>query len=146
VTPDHYELRADARRFESWERNEAACAGMGAAVAYARSWGLDAIGERVAAVADGLRASLGGVPGVTVRDLGRRRCGIVTFTHDAVPAEDIAVVARAAGINVSVSHPSSTRLDADNRGLPPLVRASVHYLTTDDELDALTRLVADLPA
>jgi cysteine desulfurase/selenocysteine lyase len=43
-----------------------------------------------------------------------------------------------------VSDRSSTRLDADNRRLPPLVRASVHYVTIDDELDRLTEVVAGL--
>jgi selenocysteine lyase/cysteine desulfurase len=81
---------------------------------------------------------------VEVHDRGLRRCGIVTFTHEAVPAADIAATARAAGVNVSVSSPSSTRLDADRRRLPSLVRASVHYVTTDDELDELTRVVAGL--
>jgi cysteine desulfurase/selenocysteine lyase len=144
VAADRYELRDDARRFESWERNEAARTGLRAAVAYARSWGLDAIGVRVAALADDLRARLAQVPGVAVHDRGRRRCGIVTFTHDTVPALDIAAAARAAAVNVSVSSPASTRLDADSRRLPPLVRASVHYLTTDDELDELTRVVVGI--
>ena len=71
VAPDRYEVRADARRFENWERNEAAVAGLRAAVAYARSWGLAAIAERVTAVAEGLRARLAALPGVTVRDRGR---------------------------------------------------------------------------
>ena len=144
VAPDRYEVRADARRFENWERNEAACAGLRTAVAYARSWGLDVIGERVAAVAGELRERLGALPGVTVRDRGLRRCGIVSFTHDAVPADDVAAAARAAGVNVAVSHASSTRLDADERHLPPLVRASVHYVTSDGELDRLTAVVAGL--
>jgi cysteine desulfurase / selenocysteine lyase len=140
--PDRYAVRADARRFESWERNAAAVAGLRAAVAYARSWGLPAIATRVTAVAAELRDRLAALPGVTVHDRGERRCGIVSFAHDRVPAEAVARAARAAGVNVSVSDPSSTRLDADNRHLPPLVRASVHYVTTDDELDRLTEVVA----
>lgn len=144
AAPDRYEVRADARRFESWEANEAARAGMRVAVAYARSWGLDAIAERVTALAADLRGRLADVPGVTVYDRGERRCGIVAFAHAAAGADDVAAAARAAGVNVSVSHPSSTRLDADRRGLPDLVRASVHYLTTDDELERLTAVVAAL--
>jgi len=144
VTPDRYELRSDARRFENWERSEAAVAGLRAAVAYARAWGLAAIGDRVTAQAAGLRERLAALPGVTVRDRGLRRSAIVSFTHADVPADDVARAARAAGVNVSVSEPSSTRLDADNRHLPSLVRASVHYVTTDDELDRLTSVVAGL--
>jgi selenocysteine lyase/cysteine desulfurase len=144
VAPDRYELRADARRFESWESNLAARAGLRAAVAYARGWGLGAIAERVGALADALRQRLAGVPGVVVRDQGVRRCGIVTFTRDGVDADVVHRALAAQSINVSVSAPSSTRLDAERRHLPPLVRASVHYLTTDDELDRATAAVAAL--
>ena len=144
MAPDRYEVRADARRFESWETNEAARAGLRAAVAYARSWGLDAIDARVGALAAELRGRLAEVPGVTVHDRGERQCGIVSFAHADVGADDIAAAARAAGVNVSVSHPSSTLLDAERRHLPDLVRASVHYVTTEGELARLTAVVAAL--
>lgn len=144
VAPDRFELRADARRFESWESSLAAQAGLRAAVVYARSWGLDAIATQVSAVADRLRARLADVPGVTVHDRGRRRCGIVTFTRDGVDAEAARRALAAQAVNVSVSSPSSTLLDALARDLPPLVRASVHYTTTDDEIDRLVGAVARL--
>jgi cysteine desulfurase / selenocysteine lyase len=142
--PDRYVVRADARRFENWERNQAAVAGLRTAVAYARSWGLPAIADRVTTVAADLRDRLAALSGVTVHDRGERRCGIVSFAHDRVPADTVAGAARAAGVNVSVSEPSATRLDAENRHLPPLVRASVHYVTNEDELDRLTAVVAAL--
>jgi cysteine desulfurase/selenocysteine lyase len=146
VAPDRYELRPDARRFENWESNLAAVAGLRAAVAYARSWGLDAIAERVGAVAESLRDRLAEVPGVHIHDLGRRRSGIVTFTVGGVAADEVQARLRGQGINVSVSPPSSTRLDAERRRLPPLVRASVHYVTSDAELDLLTSAVAGIAA
>jgi cysteine desulfurase/selenocysteine lyase len=144
VAPDRYEVRPDARRFENWESNLAAVAGLREAVAYARSWGLDAICERVATVAEGLRRRLAEIPGVQVRDLGRQRCGIVAFTVDRVEADEVRAALRDQGINVAVSPPSSTRLDAERRGLAPLVRASVHYVTTEHELDRLGAAVAHL--
>lgn len=144
VAPDRVELRADARRFESWESNLAARAGLQAAVAYARSWGLDAIGAQVSAVAERLRARLAEVPGVTLHDRGRRRCGIVTFTRGGVGAEATRRALAAEAVNVSVSSRSSTLLDALARDLPPLVRASVHYTTTGDEIDRLVETVARL--
>ena len=142
TAPDRYEVRPDARRFESWEAGLAARAGLREAVPYARGWGLDAVAERVTAAAAGLRERLAEVPGVTVHDRGRRRCGIVSFAADGTDAEAVRAHLAAEGINVSVSDPSSTLLDARARGLPPLVRASVHYLTTDDELDTAVRAVA----
>jgi cysteine desulfurase / selenocysteine lyase len=146
VAPDDYVLRTDARRFENWESNLAAVAGLRAAVAYARSWGLDAIADRVRTTAEALRGRLAEVPGVRVHDLGRHRSGIVTFTVDGVAADEVQARLRSQGINVSVSGPSSTRLDAERRRLPPLVRASVHYITTDSELDRLAAAVGDMVA
>ncbi len=144
VAPDGYVLRPDARRFENWESNLAAVAGLRAAVAYARSWGLDAIADRVGTMAEALRGRLAEVPGVRVYDLGRQRSGIVTFTVEGVAADEVQARLRSQGINVSVSGPSSTRLDAERRRLPPLVRASVHYVTTDAELDRLAAAVGDM--
>jgi cysteine desulfurase / selenocysteine lyase len=146
VAPADYVVRPDARRFENWESNLAAVAGLRAAVAYARSWGLDAIADRVGSMAEAMRGRLAEVPGVRVHDLGRHRSGIVTFTVDGVAADEVQARLRSQGINVSVSGPSSTRLDAVRRRLPPLVRASVHYITTDAELDRLAAAVGDMVA
>jgi selenocysteine lyase/cysteine desulfurase len=70
----------------------------------------------------------------------------VTFTRAEVEADAIKRALRAAGVNVSVSSPSYTLLDADHRRLPPLVRASVHYLTTEAELDRAVAAVAAIAA
>jgi selenocysteine lyase/cysteine desulfurase len=43
-----------------------------------------------------------------------------------------------------VSDPSSTRLDAEARALPPLVRASPHYYNTEAEIDRLIACVSGL--
>jgi selenocysteine lyase/cysteine desulfurase len=135
--PDRYEIRPDARRFENWETNYAAKIGLGVAVDYALSWGLEAIEARVTGLADGLRERLASRAGVCVHDQGERRCGIVTFTVDGVPASAVQERLRAAGVNVSVSQVEHARLDLPARGLPDLVRASVHYYNAEAELDRL---------
>ncbi|TAD87020.1 MAG: aminotransferase class V-fold PLP-dependent enzyme [Alphaproteobacteria bacterium] len=137
TAPDRYDIVDDARRFENWERNYAAQIGMGVAVDYALALGLPAIAERVCSLAEELRQRLAAIPGVTVRDLGRQRCGIVTFTHDRLTPEEIKTALAAHRIQVSVSTITSTRLDMSARDLRALVRASPHYYTTSDEL-ALT--------
>jgi len=144
VAPDRYEVRPDARRFETWEGYVAGKIGLGVAVDYAMDWGLDAIFERVQHLAADLRQRLTSIDGVTVHDVGRVRCGITTFSTDALSAAAIQQRLRQQNINTSVSPQSSTRLDATQRNLPDLVRASVHYYNTGDEIDRFGHAVRDL--
>jgi cysteine desulfurase / selenocysteine lyase len=142
VGADRYQVREDARRFECWEASYALRIGLGAAVGYALSWGLEAIEARVTALASSLREQLQATRGVHVHDQGQRRCGIVTFTVDGVPAVAVQRHLAARGVNTTVSLAGNALLDLPRRGLPDLVRASVHYYNTDAELG---RLMAALP-
>jgi selenocysteine lyase/cysteine desulfurase len=135
---DPFEIRLDARRFENWECNVAAKIGLGVAVDYALTWGLDSIRDRVTELASELRNRLRSVPGVVVRDRGARKCGIVSFTS-GMPSVHVRDELRRRGINVHVSGAGSTRLDMDRRGLTDLVRASVHYYNTSDEIERFVR-------
>lgn len=138
VAPDRYELRPDARRFENWENNYAAKLGLGVAADYALDLGLDAIWERVQALAAELRGRVAELPGATLRDIGQEQCGICTFTLEGVDPFAVKAALREENINLSVSSPGSTLLDATRRKLPPVFRASVHYYNDSDEIDRLT--------
>jgi cysteine desulfurase / selenocysteine lyase len=131
---ESFEIRRDARRFENWETNFAGKVGLSVAVDYALGWGLEAIWERVRTLAGDLRSRLSDLPGVEVRDLGAERCGIVTFTVEGHTARDVSRRLSTGGINTSVSAPSSTLLDMEDRTLDALVRASVHYYNTEEEI------------
>jgi selenocysteine lyase/cysteine desulfurase len=144
TAPDRYELRPDARRFENWESNLAAVIGLGEAVAYAQGWGLGAIEERVRTLATRLRACLGELRGVEVRDMGERPSGIVTFTKSGVDADAAQRKLAGEGINVSVTHGESTLLDTERRRLPSMVRVSPHYYNDETELDRFCEAVAAL--
>jgi selenocysteine lyase/cysteine desulfurase len=66
----------------------------------------------------------------------------VTFTVSGV---DCGSVFRALGwvcVNVTVTSVGAAQLDLPRRGLTELVRASVHYYNTEEEL---ARMVAALP-
>ncbi len=134
IEADRYEIRTDARRFEFWEASVAARLGLGAALHYAMDWGLEHIWARIQHLADMLRTELRRIDGVTVRDLGATRSGIVTFSAAQADAATLRAQLRERHINVSVSTPASTRLDAQARALPDLVRASVHYYNTEGEV------------
>jgi selenocysteine lyase/cysteine desulfurase len=141
VEPDRFEMRPDARRFENWERNVAGLLGLGAAVDYGLGWGLADIEARITMLAGELRRLLADVPGVVVRDLGRRRCGIVTFTAQGKPARELVAALRRQRMNCHASGAGST-LDVRARGLPDLARASVHYYNTEEEVARFVAAVA----
>lgn len=141
VAADEYQMRPDARRFENWENYIAGKIGLGVAVDYASDLGLEAISARVQGLAARLREMLDDEAGITVRDLGVEKSGIVSFE---VMGADPAVIAnelRRQGINIHKSGAGSTRLDMDGRGITEMNRAGVHYFNTEAELE---RLVAAL--
>lgn len=144
TAPDQYTVRDDARRFENWETNYAAKLGLGAALDYASSWGIEVAWERIKALAERLRAALADVPGVVVRDLGVERCGIVTFTVGGVGGQVVKERLAAQSINVTVSRTPSTRLDMEDRGLSEVVRASVHYFNSEAEVDRFVEAIDGL--
>ncbi|OKO76863.1 aminotransferase class V-fold PLP-dependent enzyme [Bradyrhizobium sp. AS23.2] len=144
VSRDEYRLRDDARRFETWENNYAARLGLGASVDYALEIGLAPIEQRGHMLADRLRNGLASIRSITIRDLGRTPGAIVSFTMKGYEADGIVSSAAAAGIAIGVSHPSSTRIDAELRSLPPVVRASPHYYNTEAEIDRLIDHLASL--
>lgn len=129
-----YALRPDTRRFENWETSYALRLGLGAAIDYATGFGLEAIYARVKALAEDFRRQLDAIPGVTTRDLGRERCGIVTFTVDGKSADEVKTALAARGINVSTTTVNGTRVDMEQRGLTAMTRASVHYYNSEDEV------------
>ncbi|MCB0033190.1 MAG: aminotransferase class V-fold PLP-dependent enzyme, partial [Anaerolineales bacterium] len=129
-----YEIRPDARRFENWENNYAAKIGLGVAVDYALALGMEPIWERLSSLAAHLRESLSNIPGVTVHDLGRVKGGIVTFAVEGHAAVAIKEQLQAQQINTSTTTVFSTRLDMEARQLPDLVRASLHYFNTEEEI------------
>lgn len=144
TSKDSYKLRPDARRFENWETNIAAKLGLGTAVDYALALGLGDIRARVAGLADTLRRRLADIPGVSVKDLGAEKCGIVTFTYEGREPEKMRDQLRKRRINAWISGPSSTRLDMEDRKIPMLVRASVHYYNTEQEILRFCEVVRSL--
>jgi cysteine desulfurase / selenocysteine lyase len=137
VSRDTYQLRDDARRFENWENNYAARLGLGAAIDYALAIGLGPIAQRCRLLAGRLRGGLASIRGVTIRDLGRNPSAIVSFTMEGHEAGAIVSSAASAGITIGASDPASTRIDAETRALPLVVRASPHYYNTEAEIDRL---------
>lgn len=144
VDDDCYEVRGDARKFETWEGYVAGKIGLGVAVDYALQWTLPAIRARVVLLADRLRKQIEEFSGGRIHDLGRERCGIVTFSLPGIGAEEVKQHLAERNINVTVSVKEATRLDMGPRGLDRIVRASVHYYNTEAEVDTFVRSLREV--
>jgi len=134
IADNQYEIRQDACRFETWEQNIAAKIGLGVAIDYILQLGIDAIWERIQHLANQLRQKLQEIPSVTLQDLGKNKCGIVTFTSSKINASELKKELIKRKINVSISITEYARLDLVKRNVPSLIRVSVHYYNTEDEI------------
>jgi selenocysteine lyase/cysteine desulfurase len=139
-----YTVRDDARRFENWERYFAGVIGLKVAADQINALGIEPIWARLRELADGLRARLATLRGVTLTDMGKVRGGIVTFAVAGADHVALRDALRRQAINVSVSTQFSSRLDLRRRGLLNVVRASVHVYNTEEELDCFVAAVEAL--
>jgi selenocysteine lyase/cysteine desulfurase len=142
TSPDTYEVRPDARRFENWESYVAGRLGLGAAADYAMSWGIEAISARSLGLAARLREALGAVSGVEVHDQGLHKSAIVTFTKAGVGAEVIKAKLKDGGVNVSVTERAWAQWDFGQRGIAEVVRASPHYFNADEDIERFAAAIA----
>src|SRR5215204_4875479 len=124
-----YELRADARRFESSTVSPALSGGFAAAAEAVRerdsTWF-----EEIRHRADLLMDLLSELPRVTIRSPRPARSGLVSFEVEGVAAKDAVELLLGQGFIL--------------RYLPdpnPYIRASTHLFNTEDELEALAEAV-----
>jgi selenocysteine lyase/cysteine desulfurase len=137
-----FPLLPGLRRFNQFEYCVAGRLGLGEAIRYALDIGLERIEElvreRSRAVVDLLSSFGVDLPG------GPDSRGIVSFTHSSVDARVVQQLLSAAGVNVWVSTPSGSPLDARVGRALPSVRVSPHYVTNDDDLARLDAAMRSL--
>lgn len=135
IENNEYRIKPTAQRFEVWEQNIAAKIGLGVAIEYALQLGLPAIWERIQKLAHLLRSQLAKIPSLELQDLGEQKCGIVTFSSKNKSVSEIQQHLAQLKMNVSISRQAYARLDMASRHLPALLRASVHYYNTEEEVE-----------
>jgi cysteine desulfurase / selenocysteine lyase len=146
VTEQGYTLRDDARRFELYEKSRALTLGLGKAIEYALGIGIDRIWARIQYLSALMREQLQHIDAVTVHDHGDQLCGIVTFSVEGRESTWVKSRLAAAKINVSVGLAKSTLFYMTKNHLTSVVRASVHYYNTEEEIGAMCAvLVSALP-
>ena len=131
---NEYELRADARRFETWEASHALRLGLKSAVDQLLELGLPRVTQRIQSLSGLLRQGLEGIDHIRLQDRGKQQSGIVTFSSERYGTCKLESELIATGINISVSPQKMARLDMQPRGLIAVIRASLHIYNTEEEI------------
>jgi len=144
IEADRYELQADAKRFEIWERSYAIMLGAASATEYALIQGLGNIAKRVTHLADYTRQRLAELPEVRILDRGEQLCGIVTLHVEGCQPERLKTALQEKRINTSYTAIGSARLDFQEKGIEWALRISPHYYNTEAEIDTLSVALAEI--
>jgi cysteine desulfurase / selenocysteine lyase len=144
VARDEYEIYPDARRFENWETYYAGKVALGVAIDYALDWDVAVTWARIKQLTSRLREGLEQLDSVSLHDLGKERCAIVTFKVQGMNSAEVKRKLVAQGINVSSLLKEYSWLDLGERGIEDLARASVHYYNTEEEVERFCEAVAAL--
>jgi cysteine desulfurase/selenocysteine lyase len=138
--------RRDARIFETSEHPVALLLGLGVALHEALSLGVPAIREQIDLTATRLRGELAAIDGVAIHDLGQQRSGLISFTVGDLDVNAVKNRLASVGISVGANGPAYTPFDMEARGLSGIVRASVSYLTSEQDIERLLAAVRDVAA
>lgn len=141
---EEYEWLPGAKRYENFEFSRALSLGLGEAARYYLEIGAENVWERIQQLAAQLRAGLSEIPGVIVRDKGRVKGGIVTFTVEGKDADEIQKELMKSHVQLSVARSGTSWFDFPERHIHTMLRASVHYFLLEEEVEELIEKVRQL--
>ena len=123
-------------KFEAGTPAIAQAIGLGAAIDYVNSLGLEQIGAHEQDLLNYATQQLSGIDGLHLVGTAPAKAGVLSFTLDCAHPHDIATVIDQAGVAVRAGHhcaqPLMARLD-----IPATVRASIGMYNTRADIDAL---------
>ena len=123
-------------KFEAGTPNIAGAIGLGAAIDYVESIGMDAIAGHERDLLDYATASVEGIPGLTIIGTAREKASVLSFTMDGIHPHDIGTILDREGIAVRTGHHCAQPV-MERFGIPATVRASFAMYNTRSEVDAL---------
>ncbi|WP_282396658.1 aminotransferase class V-fold PLP-dependent enzyme [Pseudomonas sp. PS01298] len=132
-----FDLRNDARRFETSEVSFALLAGLGNALQEMNRLGLEQVWERIAHTSERIRQALRQMPGISLHDLGTAQSGLIAFNLDGWDAFELKRRLALKRINIGANGVAYTPLDMQARGLASIARISVSPLNNDDDIAQL---------
>ncbi len=128
-------------RFEAGTPAIAQAVGLGEAIQFVESLGMDALVEHEMALAERARRELAGLRGVRVIGSPAERVAVVSFVVDGAHPHDVGTVLDGEGVAIRAGHHCAQPL-MRRLGLVATARASFSAYNTEADVDALISAVA----
>ena len=128
-------------KFEAGTPNIAGFIGLGAAIDWLESIGMDAIAAREANLRDAMRTALRDVPGLRLIGTARERAAVFSFVVDGAHAHDLATLLDNDGVAVRSGH-HCAHPTMQFFGVPATARASLALYNTEDEIGVFIAALA----
>lgn len=123
-------------KFEAGTVSAGDAVGMGAAIRYLNSVGIDTIENHDNLLACKMIEGMKKIPNINIvgPEDGTKRCGIVTFTINGVHPHDISTLLSGENIAIRAGHHCAQPL-GQYLQLPATARASIYFYNTEEEID-----------
>ena len=125
-------------RFEAGTPNIAGAIGLGVAVDYVESVGMERIARHEHDLLDYATSRLLTVPGLTIIGTAPEKASLVSFVLDGVHPHDLGTILDAEGVAIRTGHHCAMPV-MDFFDVPATARASFAFYNTHAEIDALVR-------
>ena len=125
-------------RFEAGTPPIAEVIGLAAAIDYAESVGLEAIGMWERELLARATELIGALPGVRLVGTAREKAAVLSFVLEGIHPHDVGTVLDDEGVAVRAGHHCAQPV-MQRFGIPATVRASFAFYNTPDEIEALVR-------
>jgi cysteine desulfurase / selenocysteine lyase len=125
-------------KFEAGTPDVSGAIGLGAAIEYLNSSGIDRIAEYEHDLVTYAVQNIASVPGVRLIGTPKQRAGVISFVIEGVHPHDVGTILDQQGIAVRTGHHCAQPI-MQRFGIPATVRASFAFYNTKEEVEALTQ-------
>jgi cysteine desulfurase/selenocysteine lyase len=139
VDEEHYKVTLPPHKFEAGVLNTSGVIGLGRAIQYVEEIGYEVIRDHIRDLTVYMIESLRATAGVTFHGSGRldRQAGIAMWTVDGMDPDRVARELDRIGNVAVASGAQGSLLAIKPKGVTSIVRTSVHYCNTQEDIDAL---------
>ncbi|MDR1384197.1 MAG: cysteine desulfurase [Planctomycetaceae bacterium] len=130
------------QKFEAGTGNIADAVGLGAALEYVASLGIEAIRQYEHRLLEYARSVLTPIPGIQIIGNPKERAGVISFVHNRYATEEINKAMAVEGIALRAGHHCAQPI-LRKFGYESTVRASFAFYNTYEEINVLAKKLAD---